>query len=197
MRRLIGAVVLLGGVAVALPAQDHAMGGMQHGTMGGMQHEMMMGSPAPAGQAAFAAIGDIVRQLKADSTTDWSKVNLEALRQHLIDMDDVVLRSSVKAVSVDGGLAMDITGDGRVADAIKRMVAMHAPMLDQLPDYHATATAIPQGMHLVVTAKGGDARTVQMIRGLGFAGLLTEGEHHAAHHLMVASGSMNMSDHRH
>jgi len=33
---------------------------------------------APA-QSAYAAIGEIVRILKADSTTDWSKVDLEAV----------------------------------------------------------------------------------------------------------------------
>src|SRR5437763_2768602 len=41
--------------------------------------------PTSPGQAAFGAISEIVRLLKADPNTDWSKVNIEALRQHLID----------------------------------------------------------------------------------------------------------------
>lgn len=36
--------------------------------------------------------------LEADSKTDWSKVDIEALRQYLIDMDNVTLRSAVKVV---------------------------------------------------------------------------------------------------
>ena len=46
---------------------------------------------APAGQDAFAAIAAVVAQLEADSTTDWSKVDIEALRRHLVAMNDVTL----------------------------------------------------------------------------------------------------------
>src|SRR5262249_59069954 len=48
-----------------------------------------------SGQAAFSTIGEVVAILKADSSTDWSKVDLDALREHLIDMDDVVMHASV------------------------------------------------------------------------------------------------------
>jgi hypothetical protein len=34
--------------------------------------------------------------LRADSTTDWTKVDIEGLRQHLIDMDDVTMRATVR-----------------------------------------------------------------------------------------------------
>ena len=62
------------------------------------QHDMSMhaaaGSvPTSSGQAAFATISEVVRLLKADSATDWSKVDIEALRRHLIDMDAVTMRS--------------------------------------------------------------------------------------------------------
>ena len=152
-------------------------------------HQMSGQLPTAAGQAAFAAIADVVRVLKADSTTDWSKVDLEALRQHLIDMDDVTLRSTVQRRSVAGGVELDVTGSGRAADAIKRVLSMHSAMLDQSSDYRASASAIPGGMRLRVTAKDAtNARLVAQIRGLGFAGLLTEGDHHARHHLMLARG---------
>src|SRR5262245_26445071 len=103
-------------LCAALPAlaQDHhAMG-------------MSSGAPALSGQYAFATISDIVKALKADASTDWSKVNLEALRQHLIDMDDVILRSTVVSRRVTGGLQMDVTGTGRTSAAIRRMVGSHA-----------------------------------------------------------------------
>jgi hypothetical protein len=148
-------------------------------------------------QAAFATISEIVRKLKADPATDWSKVNIEALRQHLIDMDDVVMRSKVKQSNVDGGVSLDVTGDGKVADAIKRMGTSHAAALSDEGEYVAGATEIAEGVRLVITAKNPrDAKTVARIRGLGFAGLMTEGDHHAAHHMAVARGDAMVHAHK-
>ena len=146
--------------------------------------------PTAGGQYAFATLSEIVKLLKADATTDWSKVNLEALRQHLIDMDDVIMRANVVKRNVAGGLQMDITGTGRTAVAIKRMVTAHAHVLDEHTPYKPAAKDIPGGMRLTVTAKDtASAATVAMIRGLGFAGIMVEGDHHAEHHLMMARGT--------
>ena len=189
-RPLIVFSVLSSSFAVpALGAQ-----GMDHGKMMAME----MGAAAPqSGQAAFAAISEIVKKLKADSTTDWSKVNIEALRQHLIDMDDVVMRASAKATNVDGGVSLDITGTGKVAAAIKRMAGMHAMALNMEGEYAAKSSEIEHGVRLVVTAKdAGDAKAIARIRGLGFAGLLAEGDHHAMHHMMLAKGEAMMHEHK-
>ena len=40
--------------------------------------------PIEAGESAFAAIQEIVALLNADPKTDWSKVDIDALRQHLV-----------------------------------------------------------------------------------------------------------------
>ena len=143
---------------------------------------------APPAQAAYAAIGAMVRLLTADPNTDWSRVNIEALRQHLIDMDDVTLRSVVSQQNVPGGMVVDVTGVGRVTAAIQRMVTDHAAMLDAEAEYRATVAQLPNGVRLSVTAKRDDPRLVDRIRGLGFAGLLTVGEHHASHHIALARG---------
>ena len=61
--------------------------------MGG--HDGMHGAsttPTMPGQDTFGAIQEIVQILDADPKTDWSKVDLEALRQHLIDMNEVTLK---------------------------------------------------------------------------------------------------------
>ena len=50
-------------------------------------------TPTHPGQEAFGTIQEIVRILEADPITDWSKVNIGALREHLIDMDEVTLRA--------------------------------------------------------------------------------------------------------
>jgi len=166
---------------------------MDHATMDHAAHAAMLKDCAPLptqpSQAAFASIGEIVRLLKADSKTDWSRVNIEALRQHLIDMDEVIMRSRATQRSVAGGVDITVSGTGRTAAAIKRMVVSHAHALGETPDYVATAQETPDGARLTVTAK--DPRNTQVvarIRGLGFAGLMTEGDHHAVHHLAIARG---------
>ena len=145
--------------------------------------------PTSSGQAAFGAISEVVRILKADPKTDWSKVNLEALRQHLIDMDRVTMTSVVKQRNVAGGIEIDVTGTGPTVGAIRRMAVNHTQMLSHGGEYEGSASEIPNGARLVVRAKSAsDSAAVARVRGLGFVGILTEGDHHAPHHLMLARG---------
>jgi hypothetical protein len=162
-----------------------------------MQHEQMMGHGATQriatlpGQDAFGAIQEIVRILEADPGTDWSKVDLERLRQHLIDMNEATLRAGVKAEPVSGGLRMDISGTGRTEQAIRDMVGPHTNELNQMPEWSAKAETIPGGVRLTVVAKDqADVKTVARIRGLGFIGLLVQGGHHQPHHLAIARGEV-------
>jgi hypothetical protein len=149
------------------------------------------------GQDAFGAIAEIVRILDADPRTDWNRVDLERLRQHLIDMHEVVLHAAVTASAVEGGLAMDVTGAGRTTAAIRGMVVPHATELDRMPGLAATTESIPGGVRLTVTARDAqDAGAVARVRGLGFIGLLTLGAHHQAHHLAMARGE-TMPGHGH
>jgi hypothetical protein len=164
-------------------------GGDMHSQPMRAMHGMATGVPTMPGQDAFGAIAEIVRLLDADPSTDWAKVDMERLRQHLIDMNEVVLRSTVKQTPVSGGLAMEITGTGRTEQAIRAMVAPHAVELDRSPSFAAKTASIAGGVRLTVLAKNpDDVRVVARIRGLGFAGLLTEGAHHQAHHLAMAKG---------
>lgn len=198
MRRAISIALGLGlGAALAAHgvfAQGHSGAHAPAGppaTSHGAMHGSHDGAAVPTlpGQDAFGAIAEVVRLLDADPTTDWSTVDLERLRQHLIVMNDVVLRSEVKATSVPGGLSMEITGTGATERAIRAMLVPHAAELDRLAEYAARAESIPGGVRLTVTAKApGDERAVARIRGLGFAGLLTAGAHHGPHHLAMARG---------
>jgi hypothetical protein len=191
---IVPAVLLASLFAAPLAAQTTAMpAGHQHTE--GMVHPATP-KPTESGQDAFAAMAEIVKLLDADPMTDWAKVDLEALRRHLMDMNLVTLKSAVQRTQVAGGLSMDVTGDAATAQAIQRMVTNHAKMLDLMPEFAATTTMIPGGVRLVVKAKrADDLRTVTRIRGLGFGGLLVLGDHHTAHHLQIAKGDGGVHNH--
>jgi hypothetical protein len=185
-------------LGVALVGAAHIVLAQNHGSMPSHDADMHTrhlpamqpgAGPTLPGQDAFGAIAEIVRILDADPTTDWAKVDVERLRQHLVDMNEVVLRSIVHATPVPGGLAMAITGSARTEQAIRAMVVPHATELDRTPSYTAKTETVPGGVRLTVTArKSDDSKLVARIRGLGFAGLMTEGAHHQAHHLAMARG---------
>ena len=177
---------LLAGLALLLAPLGAGAQQMDHSAHA--QHAAGVGAPTLLGQDAYAAIAEIVRLLDADPTTDWSKVNVEALRQHLRDMQEVTLRSAVLQRDVPGGFTADVTGDARTAAAIGRMLVAHARELDAMPDLRATTEPIAGGVRLTVTAEGGDARAAARLRGLGMVGVLTLGDHHRPHHLMIARG---------
>ena len=169
---------------------DHSMM-MQHQgqSMAGMHGQQQVNAtPTLPGQDAFGAIQEIVRMLEADPATDWSKVNLEALRQHLIDMNEVTLKADVATKQVEGGLEATVTGAGRTLAAIQRMLPAHALMINGLNGWAAKAETVPKGARLTVTAA--DPKEVAHIRGLGFIGILVSGSHHLPHHLAIAKGEL-------
>lgn len=144
--------------------------------------------PTEAGQDAFGTIQEIVRLLSADPATDWSKVNLEALRSHLIDMNEVTLNAQVSAKNIENGLQVAVTGAGRTMTAIRNMAPAHAAEINrsQLNGWSAKTELLENGVLLTVTST--DAKEVARIRGLGFIGIMASGSHHQVHHLAIAKG---------
>jgi hypothetical protein len=165
--------------------------GMEHGSMpmhhGGMHSAAAKsaGVPSESGQAAFAAIQEIVQILEADPGTDWSKVDIEGLRQHLIDMNSVTLQARVKGEPVEGGMRFTVTGDGPVRGSIRRMVLAHAATMNGADGWRFSAEEVDGGATLTVLPPSGD---LPKLRGLGFIGVMTRGMHHQEHHLMLARG---------
>ena len=157
----------------------------------GMMHGAQTDSPGrrlvEPGQSAFAAIQEIVGILEADPGTDWSKVDIEGLRRHLVDMSNVTLASTVEATAVDGGARFTVAGAGEVAGSIRRMVVAHAATMNGVDGWRLAAAERRDGATLTVTAP--DAADQSKIRALGFIGVMTRGMHHQEHHLMIASGA--------
>jgi len=176
---------------------DQMQGSMQggHGMHGGMGPHGMMGQrfgatgqPTMPGQDAFGAIQEVVQILQADPTTDWSKVNIAALREHLIDMNEVTLHAVASERPLENGVEINVTGQGRTAEAIKRMVPAHARELNQL-GWNAKTDDLPDGVKLVVTST--DPVQVTKLKALGFMGIMVQGGHHQPHHLMIAKGEFH------
>jgi predicted RNA binding protein YcfA (HicA-like mRNA interferase family) len=141
--------------------------------------------PTHSGQEAFGAIQEIVRILETDPATDWSKVNIGALREHLIDMDEVTMRAQASERALDNGVEITITGEGRTLAAVKRMVPAHTRELVAL-GWSVSTQDLPNGVKLVVTAS--DPQQVVKLKALGFLGIMVQGAHHQPHHLMIAKG---------
>jgi len=172
MRPLLSVMAVL--ICTSVFAQSHT------------HSEAMVAKPLEAGQSAFAAIQEIVALLEKDPKTDWSKVNLEALRQHLIDMDNVTLRSEITSTPVANGMIYAVTGSGATVQSIKRMIKAHAATMDGINDWHFKAEETANGANLTVTVPANDQKK---LNGLGLIGVMTRGMHHQQHHFALASGT--------
>jgi hypothetical protein len=165
--------------------QRHHQQMMQMTDHNSQRKENMPGQP---GQEAFGTIQEIVNILESDPNTDWSKANLDMLRQHLIDMNEVTLNAHAVTKTIDGGFEATVTGSGRTVEAIQRMVPAHANQIDQtcLNGWSAKSMPLPNGVVLTVTSA--NPEELQHLRGLGFIGFMVTGSHHRVHHLSMARG---------
>ena len=188
--KIATALILVGLSATAALGQSaQAPGGDAHmpGMMHGGQVQSRGPGPTEPGQSAFAAIQEIVGILEADPATDWQKVDIEGLRRHLVDMNNVTLGSRAEAAEVDGGARFTVTGAGEVAGSIRRMVVAHAATMNGADGWQFVAAERPDGATLTVVAP--DAAGASKVRALGLIGVMTRGMHHQEHHLMIASGA--------
>lgn len=154
-------------------------------------HHMPSAAPQAAtegGQAAFAAIAEIVALLDADPATDWSRVDIEGLRRHLIDMDAVTIGAEVTAVRLANTWRFEATGTPQTRAALQRMTRAHADAMGGVNGWTLTAETTPTGAALIVAAP--DATGATKIGALGLIGVLTLGMHHQAHHMALARGTL-------
>lgn len=140
--------------------------------------------PQEPGQGAFAAISEIVEILAKDRATDWTRVDISALRAHLLDMDRLITETEVTQSSQHGAVVFHITLPDRDSAAL-RMVPAHAPVLAS--ETGRTSTVEDQGDALIWTVTA-PATDLPKLHALGFFGLMATGNHHRAHHLALARG---------
>ena len=185
----LGAVSASFAVSVLMSTSAFAETATTHDHAG---HMAMEGSaavstlPLEPGQGAFAAIAEIVALLSADPSTDWSKVDIDALRNHLVDMNEVTLNSDVAVTETDDTIVFTATGSGRTVASIQAMVPAHAAELTRTGTWYAVGEPIENGATL--TIKVTDPKERQKLKALGFYGVMATGAHHLQHHLWMATG---------
>lgn len=173
-------------------AEEHS-----HRDHNGMSHGTSNATPlTEPGNDAFAAIQEAVDKLMADPNTDWRRVDLEALRQHLVDMNNFTLH--VKVVSqkpIRGGVEFIVKPTtAEAAGSLDRLFAAHPAILKQESGWDMSATKIKGGYSARVTSR--NPNDVEKIRGLGYIGIVALGKHHQLHHWQMATG-VNPHQHRH
>lgn len=179
MKVLFAIAILLTAViapAAAQPPHDHVA----------MTRQTEASRPRDMGQSAFAAIQEIVGMLQADPSTDWSRVNIDALRQHLIDMDNVVLHANVSTTATGKVVTFDLSGSEAVRDSMQRMIFAQAARAERDAGWTYSARETPLGAALVVVTP--DEASAIKLRSLGYFGLVSQGTHHQMHHMMIARG---------
>ncbi|MEO8460998.1 MAG: hypothetical protein ABI451_10735 [Dokdonella sp.] len=93
------------------------------------------------GQSAFAAIIEAVAMFQGEAETEWSKVSIVALRNHLVDLDNITVHAAVSIVPLTNGLRFAMTGDGAVRGSIRRMAAISLAG-------EAAQTIVPAPVHM-------------------------------------------------
>lgn len=157
-------------------------------TSGMTHHQGDTNLPSATGQSAFEALAEIVAILEDDSNTDWTTVNIDNLREHLVDMNELTLNASVITQQLDEQtIQFQVEGTARTLSAIKSMVPTHAHMVRNLKDWNIVVDSQPEGIMLKVSTNS--TEEFLKLKALGFFGFMTIGAHHQLHHLQMATGA--------
>ncbi len=140
-----------------------------------------------AGNDIFGTIQEVITALNNNHNTNWSKVNLEALRQHLLDMDDMIRNTKViKQTPINNGIKILVQPTTpRAFESLSRVFNAHPVQLKL--ETGCEMNVKKQYKQYLLTITGNKADT-NKIRGLGYIGLMAYGKHHQVHHISIATG---------
>ena len=174
-----------------------ALAGDDHSDM--IQHEQKNETSTvmltEAGNDAFGTIQEVIMKLNNDPNTDWTKINIEALRQHLLDMNDMTLHVDVISQKpIPSGLEAIVrpTTD-RAALALEKIFKAHPAQLNRETGWNMQVVK-NNGVYILITTSENPNDTSK-IRGLGYIGLMVYGNHHQPHHWAMATGKNPHSEH--
>lgn len=148
-----------------------------------------------AGNDAFGTIQEVIAKLNSNPNTDWSKVDIEALRQHLVDMNDMTLNVDViSQTPIDGGMVAIVAATSERAKlALNRVFSAHPNQLKRETGWEMKVEVIADKYKLTITTQ--HPHEISKIRGLGYIGLMAYGNHHQPHHWAMATGTNPHANH--
>lgn len=179
-------VLLAVGSGTTAHAEDAHKGHETHGMT--QQAEKLTQLPTEAGQSAFAAIAEIVDMLNKNPKTDWANVDIDKLRNHLVDMNELTLNAKVEKTVSQGKVTFAIGGAQRTLKAIKAMVPAHSVELNKIAGWQVDVEV--KADHVVMQVSSDDADILAKVGALGFFGMMATGAHHQPHHWGMATGTM-------
>ena len=176
-------------VPIASAQMHHA--NMNHAAMMGHNQsitqvrEVML---TESGTDPFATLQEVIAALEANPNTSWEKVNLEALRLHLIEMQDMTINVEVSQQPINNGFKAVVTPTtSRAAKSLKRVLSGHPVQMKAETGWDMQVENIDNVFTLTITTPIPDE--VAKIRGLGYIGLMAYGNHHQPHHWAIATGN--------
>ncbi len=160
----------------------HDAGVMDHG-----MHTMGSAKLSEGGQSAFAALIEVVALLENDTDTAWEEVNIDGLHAHLVDMNRLILESTVVSKVMDNQISFEVSGIGEVIDSIQSMVPAHAGFIQQSRGWSINTELNATGAKLTIKADNKEMLT--FLKALGFYGFMSLDSHHQMHHYQMAMGA--------
>jgi len=187
-KQMILAAVILSlilGFQALSHAADHSSGQHSGHAHSGSQSAVPL---TEAGNDTYGTLQEALQQLLADPKTDWSKVNMEALRQHLVDMNNFTVNIDiVQQTPIKNGVEIILhPHNKRVAESLKRMFAAHPAQLKNETGWDMKIVDLNGKYKISISTR--DLNEVKKIQGLGYIGIMAWGNHHQAHHWMIAKG---------
>ena len=161
---------------------DHAKHMMQMGA-GTAEKPVMPTAPAPsatplkeAGNAIFGTIQETIKMLDADPNTNWEKIDIEGLRQHLIDMENFT--SGVDVLSekkIEKGAEMVIRAKSEMAHhSLSRALKAHPSMLTSETGWTMGVKQSKERFTLTIETQ--KPEEVARLRALGYIGVMALGD---------------------
>jgi hypothetical protein len=179
-------------IVAMIMAMSMASAHMHHANM---NHAAMMGNNTAttpvvlteSGTDPFATLQEVITALEANPGTNWEKVNIEALRLHLVEMQDMTINVDVKHQYIDNGFQAVVTPTtNRAVKSLTRVLSGHPAQMKAETGWDMQVSNNDDIFTLTVVSK--KAHEVAKIRGLGYIGVMSYGNHHQPHHWAMASG---------
>ena len=155
-----------------------------------MHHQQMMQSKSnltQAGNDIFATIQEVIVKLDNNPDTDWHKVNIEALRQHLLDMNDMAINVEVvNKKFLKNGLEVVVQAlTTRAETTLERVFKAHPYHLGRETGWDMQV--VRKGKQFIVTTITEKTEDVAKIVALSYIGLMAYGNHHQPHHWAIST----------